>query len=158
MALKKVLVLGTTGEIEQLQTGDTIDVTTDSNQVFTAQNATGGALTIGQAVYISAANTVEAALADNVTTSGVVGLVADASIADGANGYILTDGTLESTDWTDVIGATTLTAGSVYFLSDTVAGELTTTVPTAPGSFVTRVGTAINTTTLEVTISRPIKL
>ena len=158
MALKKVLVLGTTGEIEQLQTGDTIDVTTDSNQVFTAQNATGVALTIGQAVYISAANTVEAALADNVTTSGVVGLVADASIADGANGYILTDGTLVSTDWAAVVGTTTLTPGSVYFLSDTAAGELTTTVPTAPGSFVTRVGTAINTTTLEVTISRPIKL
>ena len=158
MALKKVLVLSTTGEIEQLQTGDTIDVTTDSNQVFTAQNATGAALTIGQTVYISAANTVEAALADDVTTSGVVGLVADASIADGANGYILTDGTLVSTDWTAVVGATTLTAGSVYFLSDTAAGELTTTVPTAPGSFVTRVGTAINTTTLEVTISRPIKL
>ncbi len=158
MALKKALVLGTTGEIEQLQAGDTIDVTTSSNQVFIAQNATGAALTIGQAVYISAANTVEAALADNVTTSGVVGLVADASIADGANGYILTDGTLVSTDWIAVVGATTLTAGSVYFLSDTTAGELTTTVPTAPGSFVTRVGTAINTTTLEVTISRPIKL
>lgn len=158
MALKKVLVLGTTGEIEQLQPGDTVDVTTSSNQVFTAANNTGAALTIGQAVYVSAANTVEAALADNVTTSGVVGLVADASIADGANGYILTDGILVSTDWTAVVGATTLTAGSVYFLSDTTAGELTTTVPTAPGSFVTRVGTAINTTTLEVTISRPIKL
>ena len=158
MALKKVLVLGTTGEIEQLQPGDTVDVTTSSNQVFIAANNTGAALTIGQAVYISAANTVEAALADNVTTSGVVGLVADASIADGANGYMLTDGTLASTDWTAVVGATTLTAGSVYFLSDTAAGELTTTVPTAPGSFVTRVGTAINTTTLEVTISRPIKL
>lgn len=158
MALKKVLVLGTTGEIEQLQPGDTIDVTTDSNQLFIAHNATGVALTIGQAVYISAANAVEAALADDVTTSGVVGLVADASIADGANGYILTDGTLVSTDWTAVVGATTLTPGSVYFLSDTAAGELTTTVPTAPGSFVARVGTAINTTTLEVTISRPIKL
>ena len=158
MALKKVLVLGTTGEIEQLQTGDTIDVTTASNQIFTAANPMGVALTIGQAVYISAANTVEAALADNVTTSGVVGLVADASIADGANGYILTDGILVSTDWTAVVGATTLTAGAVYFLSETAEGELTTTVPTVPGSFVTRVGTAINTTTLEVSISRPIKL
>lgn len=158
MALKKVLVLGTTGEIEQLQPGDTIDVTTASNQLFTATNAMGWDMTIGQAVYISAANTVGAALADDVTTSGVVGLVADASIASAASGNILTDGTLVSTDWTAVVGATTLTPGSVYFLSDTTAGELTTTVPTAPGSFVTRVGTAINTTTLEVSISRPIKL
>ena len=86
MAIKKPLVIGSNGEIEQLQAGDTIDVTTASNQVFTATNAMGWALTIGQAVYISAANTVEAALADDVTTSGVVGLVADASIAGAANG------------------------------------------------------------------------
>ena len=158
MALKKVLVLGANGEIEQLQAGDTIEVTTASNQVFTAVNAEGWDLAIGQAVYITAADTVGAALADDVTTSGVVGLVADASIASATDGSILTDGTLVSTDWTAVVGATTLTPGSVYFLSDTAAGELTTTVPTAPGSCVARVGTAINTTTLEVTISRPIKL
>lgn len=158
MALKKVLVLGATGEIEQLQAGDTIEVTAASNQIFTAFNDGGLDLAIGQAVYISAADAVAAALADNVTTSGVVGLVADASIASATYGSILTDGTLVSTDWTAVVGATTLTPGSVYFLSDTAAGKLTTTVPTAPGSFVARVGTAINTTTLEVTISRPIKL
>ena len=158
MALKKVLVLGANGEIEQLQAGDTVDIVASSNQLFSATNQNGGAITIGQAVYIAAGDTVDLALADAQATSGVIGLVSDASIDSTAIGTILTDGILTSTDWTEVVGAATLTPGSVYFLSDTAAGELTTTVPTAPGSFVTRVGTAVNTSTLEVTISRPIKL
>ena len=116
------------------------------------------AITIGQPVYIQGANTVDLALADAKATSGVIGLVSDASIDPSVIGTILTDGILTSTDWTAVVGAATLTVGSVYFLSDTIAGTLTTTATTTAGSFVTRVGTAINTTTLETTISRPIKL
>lgn len=156
--LKKVLVLGANGEIEQLQAGDTVDIVASSNQLFSATNQNGGAITIGQPVYIAAADTVDLALADAQATSGVIGLVLDASIASAAIGTIVTDGILTSADWTSVVGAATLTVGSVYFLSDTVAGTLTTTATTTTGSFVTRVGTAISTTTLEVTISRPIKL
>lgn len=146
------------GEIGQLRAGDTLDITASSNQQFSATNQTAGAITIGQPVYIAAADTVDLALADAKATSGVIGLVSDASIDPAAVGTILTDGILTSTDWTAVVGAATLTVGSVYFLSDTVAGTLTTTAPTTTGSFVTRVGTAISTTTLEVTISRPISL
>ena len=158
MALKKVLVLGANGEIEQLQAGDTVDIVASSNQLFSAANQYGDAITIGQPVYIIAADTVDLALADAKATSGVIGLVSDASIDSSVVGTILTDGILTSTDWTAVVGAATLTVGSVYFLSDTVAGTLTTTATTTAGSFVTRVGTAISTTTLEVTISRPIGL
>ena len=146
------------GEIGQLKAGDTLDITTSSNQQFSAINATIAAITIGQPVYIAAADTVELALADAKATSGVIGLVSDASIASSVVGTILTDGILTSTDWTEVVGAATLTVGSVYFLSDVTAGTLTKTAPTTTGSFVTRVGTAISTTTLEVTISRPISL
>ena len=158
MALKKVLVLGANGEIEQLQAGDTVDIVASSNQLFSATNQYGAAITIGQPVYIIAADTVDLALADAQATSGVIGLVSDASIDSTDVGTILTDGILTSTDWTEVVGAATLTVGSVYFLSDVDAGMLTTTAPTTTGSFVTRVGTAISTTTLEVTISRPISL
>ena len=156
--LKKVLVLGANGEIEQLQAGDTVDIVASSNQQFSATNQSGVAITIGQPVYIIAADTVDLALADAKATSGVIGLVLDDTIASSAIGTILTDGILTSTDWTAAVGAATLTAGSVYFLSDTTVGTLTTTAPTTAGSFLTRVGTAISTTTLEVTINRPIGL
>ena len=146
------------GEIGQLKAGDTLDITASSNQQFSATNQNVAAITIGQPVYIAAADTVDLALADAKATSGVIGLVSDANIDSTAIGTILTDGILTSTDWTAVVGAATLTVGSVYFLSDTVAGTLTTTATTTAGSFVTRVGTAISTTTLEVTISRPIGL
>ena len=158
MALKKVLVLGANGEIEQLQAGDTVDIVASSNQLFSATNQNGGAITIGQPVYIAAADTVDLALADAQATSGVIGLVSDANIDSTAIGTIVTDGILTSADWTSVVGAATLTTGAVYFLSDVTVGTLTTTPTTTTGSFVTRVGTAISTTTLEVTISRPIKL
>ena len=146
------------GEIGQLKAGDTLDLTASSNQQFSATNSNIAAITIGQPVYIQGANTVDLALADAKATSGVIGLVLDASIDSSVVGTILTDGILTSTDWTAVVGAATLTVGSVYFLSDVDAGMLTTTAPTTTGSFVTRVGTAISTTTLEVTISRPISL
>ena len=146
------------GEIGQLRAGDTLDITASSNQQFSATTSNIAAITIGQPVYIQGANTVDLALADAKDTSGVIGLVSDASIDSSAVGTILTDGILTSTDWMAVVGAATLTVGSVYFLSDVDAGMLTTTAPTTTGSFVTRVGTAISTTTLEVTISRPISL
>ena len=146
------------GEIGQLKAGDTLDITASNNQIFSATNSNIAAITIGQPVYIQGANTVDLALADAKATSGVIGLVSDASIDSSAVGTILTDGILTSTDWTAVVGEATLTVGSVYFLSDVIAGTLTTTAPTTTGSFVTRVGTAISTTTLEVTISRPIGL
>ena len=146
------------GEIGQLRAGDTLDITASSNQQFSATNSNIAAITIGQPVYIQGANLVDLALADAKATSGVIGLVSDASIDSSVVGTILTDGILTSTDWTAVVGAATLTVGSVYFLSDVDAGMLTTTAPTTTGSFVTRVGTAISTTTLEVTISRPISL
>ena len=146
------------GEIGQLKAGDTLDLTASSNQQFSATNSNIAAITIGQPVYIQGANSVDLALADAKATSGVIGLVSDASIDSSVVGTILTDGILTSTDWTAVVGAATLTVGSVYFLSDVDAGMLTTTAPTTTGSFVTRVGTAISTTTLEVTISRPISL
>lgn len=157
MAIKKPLVLGSNGEIEQLQPGDSI-VAGSTTQSFSATNSNTGAITIGQVVYVDGAGSVNLAKADNETTAKAIGLVEDASIATLDTGMILTDGTLTSSDWTSVTGSAILTPGSVYFLSDTTAGQITTTPPTLSGSFVVRIGTAISTTTLEVSISRPIKL
>lgn len=60
-------------------------------------------------------------------------------------------------DWTAVVGAVALLPGQAYFLS-LIAGRLTTSAPTAPGQFVTYVGIAVSTTTLELDIQAPILL
>jgi hypothetical protein len=157
MAIKKPLVLGANGELEQLQAGDNIEAGS-SNQSFSALNSNAGAISIGQAVYVDGAGSVDLAQADAETTSNAIGLVQDASVASGASGMVITDGVLVSADWTTVTGSATLTAGGKYFLSDATAGQITLTPPTLAGSYVVRVGTAISATELEISISRGIKL
>lgn len=158
MAIKKPLVISSTGEIEQLQAGDTVDTGVVNNQSFTAINGNAGSITIGMPVYISAAGTVDKARANADATSPVIGLVEVATIATTASGKILTDGIITVADWTSITGSATLTAGATYFLDAAVAGKLTATAPSTAGQSIVRVGTAIDTTTLEVSISRPIKL
>ena len=156
MAIKKPLVIGSNGEIEQLQAGDNI-LAGSTTQSFSAINENAGAISQGQVVFVSSSGNVN--LANNAAEAAAkaIGVVEDASIAYATSGSVLTDGAITVADWTAIAGASTLTAGSVYFL-DGVDGMITTTPPTLAGSYVVRIGTAISTTTLEVSISRPIKL
>lgn len=100
---------------------------------------TGEAIAIGEAVYISAADTVS--LADASTNYAVMGL---AKTADGVGGS-----TIEVQSEGVVEGLSGLTAGSRYFL-DTTAGALTTTAPTTSGARVIQVGYAKNTTDIHL--------
>lgn len=156
MAIKKPLVIGSNGEIEQLQAGDNI-LAGSTTQSFSAINENAGAISQGQVVFVSSSGSVNLANNTAEATAKAIGVVEDASIATTASGSILTDGAITVADWTAIAGASTLTAGSVYFL-DGVDGMITTIPPTLAGSYVVRIGTAISTTTLEVSISRPIKL
>lgn len=156
MAIKKPLVIGSNGEIEQLQAGDNI-LAGSTTQSFSAINENAGAISQGQVVFVSSSGKVNLANNAAEATAKAIGVVEDAFIASTASGSVLTDGTITVADWTAIAGAPTLTAGSVYFL-DGVDGNITTTPPTLAGSYVVRIGTAISTTTLEVSISRPIKL
>ena len=156
MAIKKPLVIGSNGEIEQLQAGDNI-LAGSTTQSFSAINENAGAISQGQVVFVSSSGKVNLANNAAEATAKAIGVVEDASIASRASGSVLTDGTITVADWTAIAGASTLTAGSVYFL-DGVDGNITTTPPTLAGSYIVRIGTAISTTTLEVSISRPIKL
>ena len=158
MAVKKPLVIGSKGELEQLQSGDTVDTGITNNQSITVTNANASAITIGMPVYISSAGNVDKAKADSGSTAYVIGLVEEATIAAAGTGKVLTDGILISADWTAVTGSATLTSGAIYFLDATTAGKLTTTATTTTGEYLVRVGIAINTTTLEVSLSRAIKL
>lgn len=156
MAIKKPLVIGSNGEIEQLQAGDNI-LAGSTTQSFSAINENAGAISQGQVVFVSSSGSVNLANNTAEATAKAIGVVEDASIAPTASGSVLTDGAITVADWTAIAGAPTLTAGSVYFL-DGVDGNITTIPPILAGSYVVRIGTAISTTTLEVSISRPIKL
>lgn len=149
MAVRKPLVLNG-GVIEQLQTGDTLEGATSGKDVVALTNANTGSLALGDAVYVSAASSCDKAQANAAASARVIGLVSDATVGTGASANVQTDGVLS--------GLTGLTAGSVYFLDAANPGKLVAAAPLASGQFVVRVGTAISTTELEISISAPIRL
>jgi hypothetical protein len=158
MALKKPLVLNTSGIVEQLQSGDTLDATINVADEVTLTNANASTAAPGSPVYISAANSFDLSRANSSGTAKVIGLLT-ASTAAAASGVVRKDGTITLTtgQWDTIAGTTGgLTAGANYYLSEATAGRLTATAPTT--GFVLKVGVAISTTDFEIQISEPIKL
>ena len=156
MAVKKPLVL-TNGEIEQLQTGDTIDVQPDSFEATFTSTAIAGA-----PVYVDGGTSVDLSQANAAGTSDTIGLSA-AAVTAAATGTVIFNGlvTLTTAEWDAVAGTTGgLTAGAKYYLSDATAGRLVEqgSIPTVAGRFVVEIGEALDTTDLIVTIRRRIKL
>lgn len=103
----------------------------------------GEAIAAGDAVYISAANTVSLADTSVEATSRIIG-VAGAAIANGATGSICSDGV--------VAGYAGLTAGSRYFQDPATPGGLTVTPPTGSGESIVQVGYAKSATELQLQI------
>ena len=160
MASRKPLVINN-GQIQQIQSGDVLDAVVSEVDLVSLTNNNAGAIVIGMPVFSDDADDVDKAQADAVATVEVIGLVQDTSIAAAASGFIQTDGVLTATtgEWDAVAGTTGgLTAGAIYFLSAATAGNLTETAPTTAGQFVLRVGKALSTTEMEISISQPIKL
>lgn len=144
MAIKKPLVL-TSGEIEQLQPGDSIGET----DLISLTNSDAASMAIGEVAYIFGAGAVKKARADALATMEGFYFAA-AAIAPAAAGYFQSGGTLA--------GLSGLTAGATYYLSPTTAGLITVTPPSATGQFVVRLGKAVSATEFEIRIERPIKL
>ena len=160
MTLRKPLVM-VAGQIQQIQAGDTLDASANEVDVVNLTNNNVGAIVIGNAVYSDAANGVDLAQANASGTVEVLGLVKDVSISASASGPIQTDGILAATtgQWDTIAGTTGgLSAGSVYYLDASTAGFLTETAPTTVGQFVVRIGKAISTTEMEISIAQPILL
>lgn len=162
MALRKPLVI-VTGQIQQIQSGDVLDASLVGEvDVVSLENDTGAAaIVIGAPVYVKSAGKVDNAQADAVATVEVLGLVAVTTIAYQASGNIQTDGVLAATtgQWDAVTGETGgLTAGAVYYLDAASAGKLTQTAPSTTSQFVIRVGKAVSTTDMEITILNAVKL
>lgn len=160
MALRKPLVLAA-GQIQQLQSGDTLDAVQSGGDAIIQTNANAGSLVIGSPVYNSGNDAVDKARADASGTKDVMGLVRDTSIATSAAGAIQTDGVLTATtgQWDTAFGTSGgLTARTRYYLSASTAGVGTATAPSVAGQYVVELGIAISTTELLLNIQQPILL
>lgn len=161
MALKKALVIGTSGQIQQLQPGDSIAAPTTIQQTNGEGSA---ALVAGTPVYHSAADTVKRAQANASGTSRVSMITVDASIASSASGNFVTAGNVLSAtvaQWAAVGDSSMsagLTFGQVYFLDPANPGKLTATPPTATGQYLVEVGEGLSTTELLFDPKAPIQL
>lgn len=153
MALVKPLVLSASGQIQQIQSGDTLNASVQEADVIALTNATTGAVVFGRAVYVSAANSFSLAQANASATKLVVGLVKDATVAANAVGNVHTDGALvgSAAAWDIVTGQTGgLTSGATYYLSAAAAGGITATPPTTTGQYLVPIGIALSATALDI--------
>lgn len=149
MASRIPLVIAN-GQMEQLQSGDTLSVGVGNvNTGYSLTNGDVGSTTVGEVVYISAADTASAAKADASGTTKAFAF-ANAVIGASSTGAYLTGGT--------ITGLTGLTAGAAYYLSDATAGAMTSTAPTTVGHYVVRLGVAVSTTEFDINIQSPILL
>lgn len=163
MASYKPLVLNTTtGLVQQLQSGDTLEGVTSIARVRSMTNANAGTINIGQPVYVSAADSVDLARANSGTTAKCIGIVSATSIATTASGAVITNGQISATtgQWDTVTGGTGgLTAGADYYLDKATAGKLTASLSGyTTGDYVVKVGHAYSTTVMEVEPEPPIYL
>ncbi len=111
----------------------------------------------GNPIYLKASGHIGLAQADNNLTATVVGLCKVSQSPTFSASYQML-GKLTLSDWTAIIGTTSLTPGAIYYLDDATIGSLTTAAPTSVGSFVTKVGEAISSDTMEIEIEQKIRL
>lgn len=161
MSVKIPLVIYS-GEIAQLQSGDSLNVpiTGAVDVVLTNDEAT--PVVIGAPVYMDAADGFKKAKADAAGTSKVIGLVNKSpSITNATTGEVATMGiiTLTTGQWDAVAGTTGgLAFGTLYYLSAATSGLLTSTAPSTVGNYVVEVGMGISTTEMRVSIRQRILL
>lgn len=103
------------------------------------------ALSARDVLYISAADNVSKAIADNTSASYAMGL-AKAAAADTNPVQVQSEGVLT--------GFSGLTPGSRYYLSDITAGAITSTIPTSSGKTIVQVGYAKSATALHIHIEQ----
>ncbi len=152
--IKKPLVI-TNGQLEQLQSGDVLAAIPNTLEVINGESSS---TSIGGTVYISAANTVKYAKADDEITKNAIA-VCSAIIEVDAVGAVQVSGrlTLTTSEWDLATGDTGgLSPGAIYFLSEVTAGRITTMAPAS--GFVVQIGTAISAVDFEISIHSPIKL
>ena len=96
MALRKPLVI-VSGQIQQLQPGDTLDASASEVDVVQKTNGNAAPIVICTPVYVKADATVDKTKADASGTIQLLGMVKDVSIDAATAGSIQTDGVLAAT-------------------------------------------------------------
>lgn len=115
-------------------------------------NNDGATVNIATTVYSDTSGTFKKARANADATSKPIGILA-ATTNNAASGSVVTHGEITATtgQWDAVTGQSGgLTAGSRYYLSESTAGNLSTTAPTT--GYYVEVGVALSTTKLKVNI------
>lgn len=113
-------------------------------------------ITAGQTVHGNTTGKLVLAQADSVVNAAGCFLAKDTVLVGFASSAAF--GILSLVDWTMSIGVVNLTAKEEYFLSPSTPGMLTTVVPSAPGTVLFHVGTAISPQTMLLHYSEPILL
>lgn len=121
-------------------------------------NQSGATIEKFKLVYKTAtSDQIAKANANSGTTFRAIGF-ASAAISNTASGTIVVNGVVTGTtgEWDAVTGQTGgLTPGSAYFLSNTTAGNCTTTAPTS--GYLCRVGVAVSTTQMLINLGEPVQ-
>jgi hypothetical protein len=164
------LALGTSGYV--LQAGasapswvasSTITAGNANDTVTNLTNGNGSTVVIGNIVYATGTSgTFNLAEANSsAATAKPIGFVQPTSITASSTGNIVTGGvmTASTAQWDAVNGSSGgLTVGSVYYLSPSTAGAITTTAPSTTGQWVVRVGVALSSTQLQINFGPPVQL
>lgn len=106
-------------------------------------------------VYVFSGTGAKRALANDINTKRVVGLVVDTIIPTLGSGSIQTDGTLTATtaEWDFLTGDVNgLAPNAPYFLDPITPGRLTRTAPSTLGYFICPIGTASNATDMIINL------
>lgn len=152
---RKVLVFDSNNRISELPSGDTFSVPGSAQMVFSAANANAGTINKGQVVYTKSDGGVDLARANASGTTEASGLVADATIANGATGLIQSNGnmTMDTEDWDAITGQTGgLTPGAYYIVDPDTAGKMIprNTATITAGEFIALVGKALSATEFKI--------
>lgn len=128
------------------------------SQGLSGQSAqTDRACLVGQPLYLKPNGHCDLAQANSAVVSNVCGLAISDTQPTFAAQY-LSDGVIDRADWTPIIGAASLSIGSLYYLSPNSLGKLTSIAPTQPGQFVICVGVAISSQKFSIEIQPSILL
>ena len=152
------------GQIRQLAAGDTLDAVVTAKEVVTIESASGVTLNAGDAVYIDSAGKLNLASGGATASKYPIGFVrgqtdgTTSNIAAGSQVEVQTDGIFTISDWTAVLGSSTLSPGTKYYLSSATAGNITATAPSSSNHFIVPIGRAISTTSMYIEVGEPIKL
>jgi len=111
----------------------------------------------GSAIYIKNGGHIGLAKANAASTHKVAGIALE-SQSEAFSVKYAADGKLTTPDWTAIAGTSVLTPGKTYFVSDTEAGKITDTAPSASGSYVCPVGEAKTTLILDIELGTTIRI